>query len=173
MSSQVSYFGVPNFWLVDAPNNICRGAQPTKEGFDYLKSQFGIARIVKLNTDAEGSDDYAQSIGMTVLKFPIPAWRQTVWSPVQADLVSAVKAIIPGTFVHCGSDKRTEGYEPDDIDHVGGNDRTGLVIGLYRRFKMGWSKDNAYVEMIAHGFHEVLLGGLCRAWDRQTPEMWI
>ena len=173
MITQVPYFGVPNFWAVDAPNNIFRGAMPTKEGFNYLKSQCGVIRIVKLSTDTEGSDDYGRSIGMTVMKLPIPWWRQTVLSPVQADLVSAVNDIIPGTFVHCGSDSRTAGYEPDDIDRVGGNDRTGLVIGLYRRFKMGWSKDNAYVEMIAHGFHEVLLGGLCRAWDRQTPEMWI
>src|ERR1039457_2006159 len=124
--SQIPYFGVPNFWSVG--NGIYRGAQPTKSGFDYLKSQCEVTRIVKLNEDSEGSDDYAQSIGMTVMKFPIPWWRQTVWSPVQADLVSAVKAIIPGTFVHCGSDKRTEDYEPDDIDHVGGNDRTGLII---------------------------------------------
>jgi len=37
-----------------------------------------------------------------------------------------------------------------------GEDRTGLVIGLYRVEVQGWTPANAYQEMLAYGFHPSL-----------------
>ena len=39
-----------------------------------------------------------------------------------------------------------------------GEDRTGVVIGLERVFIEKWAPANAYNEMLAHGFHRILLG---------------
>ena len=60
----------------------------------------------------------------------------------------AVDAIKPGTFIHC----------------THGHDRTGLVVGCYRVLKQGWTKNDAYAEMLQHGFHPELLG-LYLFWD--------
>ena len=37
-----------------------------------------------------------------------------------------------------------------------GEDRTGLLIGLYRVLVQGWTADQAYKEMLAFGFHPSL-----------------
>jgi protein tyrosine/serine phosphatase len=47
-----------------------------------------------------------------------------------------------------------------------GQDRTGLIIGLYR-LNEGWTKDAAYKEMLVHHFHSSL-HGLHEYWEN-TP----
>jgi protein tyrosine/serine phosphatase len=39
-----------------------------------------------------------------------------------------------------------------------GQDRTGLVVGVYRVKHDGWSKDKAWDEMVHHDFHQELVG---------------
>lgn len=143
--------GISNLFAVE--QTILRGGQPSSAGFDYLKTQ-GITDIIKLNTDQEGSDDYATSIGLTVHKFPIPWWRQVVWRPAQSDLVSAVALMKPNSFLHC--------------EH--GEDRTGLVVGCFR-LSQGWTKNDSYAEMLAHYFHPALQG-LQGRWNSENPTDW-
>lgn len=92
---------------------------------------------------------------MTVHRFPIPWWRQVIWRPRQSDLISAVELIGGKVFIHC--------------EH--GEDRTGLVVGCFR-LSQGWTKDDAYAEMLAHYFHP-LLQGLQGRWNSENPKDWI
>jgi protein tyrosine/serine phosphatase len=49
-------------------------------------------------------------------------------------------------------------YWPIFIHCKHGQDRTGLIIGLYRVFYQEWTPKEAYQEMIRYGFHPWLLG---------------
>jgi hypothetical protein len=147
--------GIPNLFAVEQTPAPCiyRGGQPNAEGWKWLAGE-GIKVVIKLNLETEGSDKAASDLGLTVYRFPIPWWRQMLWRPRQSDLKAAVPLIIPGTFVHC--------------EH--GEDRTGLVIGCFRLFQ-GWSKDEAYEEMLAHCFHPTLQG-LQGRWLSERAEDW-
>lgn len=141
--------GIPNFKQV-APG-VWRGGQPDAEGWRTLLG-LGVTNVVKLNTGAEGSDIPALGCGMAVREYPISFLEQTVGEPSRLSLAIAVELIEPGTFVHC----------------LHGQDRTGLVVALWRVRKCGWTKQEARAEMLACGFHKSLKG-LERAWEDE-PE---
>lgn len=144
--------GIENLFAVEP--DIFRGGDPTPEGWNWLKGE-GVRTVVKLNTKAEGTDALAEKLGMIVYRFPICWFYQTIWHPSQSLLKQAVALVQPHAFVHC--------------EH--GEDRTGLVIGCFR-LSQGWTKDDAYDEMLGHHFH-IGLQGLVRAWDRQVPSDWL
>lgn len=140
--------GIPNFSEVEPL--IYRGGQPTQEGWGYLKS-IGVTQVIKLNEDSESVDNVPD--GMTLFKVQIPLSQQIITEPNAQYLSDAVGFIEPNTFVHC--------------EH--GKDRTGLVIGMYRVIKQGWTKARAYDEMITFGFHPELFG-LAKAWEDLSPK---
>lgn len=144
--------GIPGLFAVE--QDRLRGGQPNADGWTWLKSQ-GITDVVKLNTEDEGSDAVAEALGMTVHRFPIPWWRQLILRPKQSDLVTAVKLFKPHTFLHCSR----------------GEDRSGLTVGCFR-LSQGWTKEDAYLEMIAFGFHPSLQG-LQGRWNSERVEDWI
>ena len=150
---------IPNLFTVEqAAPAVFRGGQPGPVGWQWLCGE-GVRTVIKLNTESEGSDAGAESLGMTVHRFPVPWWRQTFWRPSQADLITAVGLVVNRTdpvFVHC----------------THGQDRTGLMIGCFR-LAQGWSKADAETEMDAHGFHEVALQGLEGRWNTEQPEDWV
>jgi tyrosine-protein phosphatase SIW14 len=127
--------------------DVMRGGQPTDAGWNWLKNN-GFTRVVKLNTDGEASDVAAEASGMEVIYQPIPLAEQLIFRPSYANVITAVDAIQPHTFIHC--------------EH--GEDRTGLIVGCYRVLKQGWKKSDAWAEMIQHGFHPELLG-LTLFWE--------
>jgi protein tyrosine/serine phosphatase len=65
----------------------------------------------------------------------------------------AVRAITWNTLIHC----------------VHGNDRTGLLVALWR-LSQGWSKADAQAEMWANGFSGE--PGLLAYWLEQRVEDW-
>lgn len=131
--------GIPNFAIVE--DGIYRGGQPTDEGWRYLKS-IGVTNVIKLNEVSESSDKYAIDLGMKVYYHPINFFDQTLTKPNKSDVFKAVSQITKNTYIHC--------------EH--GQDRTGLIVGMYRiQFNM-WTKKKAYDEMLAHGFHKILHG---------------
>lgn len=140
--------GVPNFATVEP--GVYRGGQPTEAGWKYLKS-IGVSYDVKLNTWDEASDLGAFAAGMFVQDDGIiDFWEQTLGRPNGYAVDSAVQSLInkgnhPGIFIHC--------------EH--GQDRTGLVVAIYRVRVCGWSKADAEKEMLARGFHKDLRG----LWD--------
>jgi protein tyrosine/serine phosphatase len=136
---------IPNLFLVNPC--IYRGGQPTDDGWNWLH-QNGIKRVIKLNTEAEGSDVAADALGIEVTYEPIPLLEQIVFRPNYSSVLRAVNAIQINSFIHC--------------EH--GQDRTGLIIGCYRVLKNGWNHDQAWTEMLAYGFHPELLG-LTLFWE--------
>ena len=144
--------GVPNLFAVE--QDRLRGGQPTIDGWTYLKSQ-GITDVIKLNTEEEGSDAPAEALGMIVHRFPIPWWRQLILRPKQSDLLAVVALLKPHTFIHC----------------LRGEDRTGLAVACFR-LSQGWTKEDAYLEMVAHGFHSSLQA-LQGRWNSENPADWI
>lgn len=134
---------LPNFARV-APA-IYRGGQPMFPDDWQLLKDFGVTQTVKLNTDAEG-DDLAW--GLKVVDCPIDLTQQLIGTGLEPIISRAVDAIALGSFVHC--------------EH--GQDRTGLVIAVYRVRKCGWDADRAEAEMFAEGFHKTLFG-LWNFWE--------
>lgn len=141
--------GIPN--LCNVTPSIWRGGQPEAYGWEFLKSQ-GVTNVIKLNTFKEGDDGPALAHGMSLLYLPITTAEQTVGRPERETLDAAVAAIKPGTFIHCRR----------------GEDRTGLVVALWRVRTQAWTKAQAHAEMIARGFHP-MLRGLMRVWEDE-PE---
>ncbi len=142
--------GIPNLFAVE--QDILRGGQPSSVGWDYLKSQ-GITDVIKLNTEEEGVDP--DGAGFSIHRLPIPWWRQMIFRPSQSLIVAAVSLMRPHTYVHC--------------EH--GEDRTGLIVGCFR-LSQGWTKNDAYSEMLAHYFHPALQG-LQGRWNSEIAANWI
>lgn len=147
--------GVPHFMEVSP--GVYRGGQPTSEGWIFLRSK-GVKTVVKLDLPAEGTDEGAQEAGMTVVDAsgPPSELSNVFGAPTNENLAKAVRSLrdksLRPVFVHCAH----------------GDDRTGLVVGMYRVLEEGWSKPRAYDEMRANGFHPVLRG-LHAAWERFDP----
>ena len=144
---------VPHLALVDEPA-IYRGGQPTLAGWQWLR-QAGVSNVIKLNQIEEASDRQAIALGMTLYYHPIDTLQQLITGPSPADIDAALTEITPGTFIHC--------------QH--GQDRTGLLVGLYRITPRSpispvWPRDQAWQEMTNHGFHPALLG-LTKYWQSQ------
>jgi tyrosine-protein phosphatase SIW14 len=139
---------IPNFSKVDP--GVYRGGQPTHEGWLKLQS-LKVKSVIKLNTEQEGSDQEAESLGMVVHRYPV-TFREQMFQEPNPDFVwDAASWMTPGTFVHC--------------QH--GQDRTGLVVGCYR-IATGTPKFLAEREMLRLGFHKELRG-LWEFWEDMVP----
>jgi protein-tyrosine phosphatase len=140
--------GVPNLHQVEP--GLWRGGEPTAEGWRYLRDELGVCATVQLDQDAERPAGVEPPVGIAVIAIPMPpATGVDVFlarQPRRADLVQAVltmrgRSVSCAVFVHC----------------LHGEDRTGLVVALYRWWG-GWTREAAYAEAIALGFHRSLLG---------------
>ena len=143
---------VPNLEQVDP--GVWRSGEPkSAAGWAYIKS-LGIKKVIKLNYDSEGTDQAAIDAGLEVITLTIPPKNDLVSTleiPDSSTIQKAVELLGQGNgvLVHC----------------THGQDRTGLVIGVYRVANDGWTKDAAWTEMVNHNFHQELLG-LMRFWHR-------
>lgn len=103
---------------------------------------------VKYDLDLEDSGSaisaeapLAKSAGMKFISKPMSGF----WSP-DDNQVNSILAIVSNhtqrpIFIHC--------------QH--GQDRTGLIVGLYRVFYESWEPARAYQEMLDNGFHQILV----------------
>ena len=137
---------IPNLQQVEP--GIFRSGQPTTPAqWVYVRDTLHATNIIKLNTVEEGADNVPS--GMHVYSFPITTMQQMVEGPNPTDMKMALALVGPGTLIHC--------------EH--GQDRTGLLVGLYR-LQEGWGKDAAFLEMKTNKFHTVL-HGLNEFWENQ------
>lgn len=139
---------IPNFKQITSTfaQNIWRGGQPEGPDDWQALADKGILHIIKLNKSEPsdgGPDAPAPSLGFDITQLPIDRWEQVIMEPAQQAVSDAVYLLSQGnTFVHC--------------EH--GEDRTGLIVGVYRVRKEQWDKELAYQEMLQNGFHPELLG---------------
>src|SRR5262249_12221947 len=113
------------------------------DGLSYLAS---IGLLTDLDLEAtpsviEQEEDAADGLGLRFISEPMSA----VWK-VNDDQVDRILGILADParrpiYVHCRH----------------GKDRTGLVIGLFRVLNEGWAPEDAYAEMLDHGFHPELV----------------
>jgi protein tyrosine/serine phosphatase len=133
---------IPDFDIVSKANNVYRGGQPTQAGLRYLHDVLHVDKIIKLNTDAEGSDAEAAMMGMTVTKFPIPLRQQMFGGVDKARLIQIIEQNEKNCFIHCKH----------------GQDRTGVAVYFYETRVLHQSKQHATNDMLSHGFHKVFHG---------------
>lgn len=149
-SPSVSLNGIPQLSPINIGAHQWRGGQPDATGAAFLKSQ-GVTRRLKLNTEAEGSDDAIRAEGIEVRYSPITLAQQL-------GLVAIPKAQIRADVAYLAAGPCFVGCER-------GEDRTGLVVACYRVTAEGWSKKQARAEMREHHFHPWLLGLTFFWWD--------
>lgn len=134
----------------DGRCQVYRSAQPTAEQFKALVAKYGIRSVIKLNTALpfDGGHDVLPA-GVELYDHP--------WAPAglvsHEDVAEALQDLDDAdkpALVHCAH----------------GEDRTGLLVGLYR-VRHHVAPFAAWGEMRAFGFHEDLVG-LKWSWERET-----
>jgi tyrosine-protein phosphatase SIW14 len=131
---------LPNFGTVDP--GIYRGAAPTPAGLLKLKSM-GVQTVIDLRISpkhvAKERAEVTQ-LGMTFINLPMGADPPT--AKEESVLLAALStAKQHPVYVHCEY----------------GADRTGTMIGLYRRIDEHWTYPQTYKEMRHYGFKPYLL----------------
>ena len=143
--------GIPNFHEVGL--GVYRGGQPTPAGWAFLKLK-GVKTVVKLDLASEGSDEEAAKLGMTVIDASGPP----------SDLGDVLGAPKPERIRLAVETLRNESLRPIFVHCFHGQDRTGLIVGLYRVLHDHRTKKAAYKEMQKNGFHRSL-HGLREVWE--------
>ncbi len=122
---------------------IYRGARPELTGIKEL-SAIGVKVSLNLDDDAvaiKAEKKYTQQVGMQMISRPMSGF----WSPTDAQIKDILGIVAnPANrpiYIHCKH----------------GQDRTGLVVALYRITQEGWTPAEARKEMLALGFHTMLL----------------
>lgn len=126
---------IKNFYQVD--QHVYRGAQPTKEGFDYL-TKLGVKTVVNLREAdwrSQQEERLVTEAGMKYINVPMTG----LTPPTDQEISKILGILEDGTtgpvFVHC---KR-------------GADRTGAVIAAYRIDHDGWDNGHALKEAMQRG----------------------
>lgn len=142
--------GVPN--ISQYAPDMWRMGQPTdQDGWNYVRAQVEKpgkpVLVVKLDDDVEGDDSPAlQFPGWSLAKEAMPPEDDKIWTvfvkPNPDQVTAVVKMIIAAheagwvVIHHC----------------VHGRDRTSLIAALVQKKMFNWTKDQAWDDMIAHGF---------------------
>lgn len=119
---------------------IWRSARPTFGDLQKLKAA-GVKVVINLedNRIAVARDaEMARKLGLKFLSYPMSPIKTPNESMVR-ELLKYLRNPEAMTLVHCKL----------------GEDRTGLIIGLHRRFNEGWSARQAYEEMLIKGYHPI------------------
>ncbi|HRI54871.1 MAG TPA: tyrosine-protein phosphatase [Pseudomonadota bacterium] len=130
-------FPLRRFDRVDA--DLYRSAQPSQEQLRELQKRYGIRTVLKLNSGAEPVPE-----GVTLIHHPLNVLKEPSPQELQ-ELLDVIDSSPKPLLIHC----------------THGEDRTGLVVALYRR-RHGTATDAAYTDMMRHGFHPY--AGVFAAW---------
>ncbi len=131
-------FGLPGLKNVGrvAPG-IFRGAQPRPEGYGTLKGM-GIRTVVNLRS-RHGEAEAVEAAGMRSVMLPMNTFRDVDVETVRRAVAIIADPANQPVYVHCAH----------------GQDRTGVVVAVYRMDVDGWSEADAEAEMQAFGFNDI------------------
>jgi protein tyrosine/serine phosphatase len=126
--------------LNEVTSQISRGGRPSAQGLADLQRQ-GVRTVIDLEDDrgaAANERAVAARLGLGWISEPLT----TSVTPSDAE-VNQILSLLEDSrrypiYIHC---------------HFG-EDRTGLIIGLYRVLVQRWTAQQAYREMIELGFHQ-------------------
>ncbi len=131
---------IPNFRQVS--DGLFRGGRPNPQGLLDLH-EAGIKTIINLESNLHAvteEEEIVAPLAMQFLSIPLKSFR----TPKDADVKRILEVLNnPANypiFIHC----------------LHGQDRTGLIVGLFRIFSQGWPAKQAYAEMLQNGFHRIL-----------------
>jgi tyrosine-protein phosphatase SIW14 len=127
--------GIENFYKVD--DTVYRGAQPSKQGIDYL-AQLGVKTVIDLReSDSRSREEQKEAVAAGLKYINIPMTGLTPPTDAQTSQILSILADASSgpVFVHC---KR-------------GADRTGAVMASYRIEHDGWDNTRALQEAMDRG----------------------
>ena len=132
---------LPRFFEVVA-TQIFRGGQPNDQGLIEL-AQMKMKTILDLRDEKDLipiESAKVRKLGLNFISVPLSAWQAPKDSDIALILSALNKVELRPIFIHC--------------QH--GQDRTGLVVGLFRFFDQNVAASQAYAEMKSKGFHSIL-----------------
>lgn len=139
--------GIKNFHTVDTKGQVLRGGQPGKKISELVKLKVTNVVIVKnqLNTEVDDEIQALKAEGIRSDVFPLE-WKEGMsLSKACHHVIDAVQTIQKykragkKVFFHC----------------TAGEDRTGLVAGLFRMVDQGWTSNKAFKqEMCANRYSD-------------------
>jgi protein tyrosine/serine phosphatase len=122
--------------------NVYRSGRPEGDALFNLKKAYGIKTIINLEDDAKAvaaERAVAKSLKMNYINIPFNAWKNPKTADVNQVLEHMTDRDLFPVLVHC----------------TAGQDRTGMIVGLYRVLVQGWDARTAYKEMKAFNFHDM------------------
>jgi protein tyrosine phosphatase (PTP) superfamily phosphohydrolase (DUF442 family) len=131
---------VQNFEMVS--NGIWRGAAPSPEAMSALAKD-GVRTIVDLRMNCSGvtkESSQAKKLGLRYYHFAL-GFNKPEQAKVEDILAVMTDPVNQPVFIHCRQ----------------GADRTGMLVGMYRRGWLGWSFPRTWTEMRHHHFKPFLL----------------
>ena len=140
--SEISFFQIPEFHQVNP--NIYRGGYPQNGDLVILLNQV-IKTIINIDNDSASAHNEqmnAESLGIKYIFSPMSAFNVPSNEQVDSLLNNLQDPSLFPIFIHCKH----------------GQDRTGVIVGLYRFHVDGWASHAAYDEMLKFGFHPILKG---------------
>lgn len=133
---------IPNFLQVT--DNLFRGGRPNTGDLAALKSEKNIKTVINLENKmpvVQQENKVADDLGLKFISSPMDASVRPNDQQVNQILSSLQDTKNDPIFIHCHH----------------GQDRSGLIIGLYRVEVQGWAPAKAYQEMLDNGFHSSLV----------------
>ncbi len=129
---------IPEYHVVN--QGIIRGGRPQKGDLEFLKKQ-GVRTIINIDdVDTTGEREEANRLGIRFIGSPMSSFKKPKDEQVDKILAQLQDKSLMPIFIHCKH----------------GQDRTGMIMGLYRFRVDKWSSKKAYAEMKQYGFHPIL-----------------
>lgn len=160
--SLVLFFHTTELFALEIPHfaqvtgQISRGGRPNQKDLQELfQNKYKLIINLENNAVAIAQENrWAHDIGMQDISIPME-WRV----PPSDQQIDEILALL--------SD---ESHHPVFIHCKHGQDRTGLLIGLYRVLVQQWSPEKAYNEMVELGFHPEYTALTDYFWKRVSAE---
>jgi tyrosine-protein phosphatase SIW14 len=144
---------VPITRFLEVTPDIYRGARPSIQGLTVLAKE-GLRTDLDLEdvpSVISAEQSTAEKLGLQFISQPMSGSA----TPDDAQVDQTLKILNDPAnypiFVHCKL----------------GEDRSGMIVGLYRVFTQNWTAADAYSEMLKDGFHPFLTG-LKDYFDQKT-----
>ncbi|HYE16386.1 MAG TPA: hypothetical protein VD968_18250 [Pyrinomonadaceae bacterium] len=130
---------------------VYRGAFPSEEGYRALVAKLGVRRVLSL-TDRAADDESAKALRAGMRGWwHIPFHDREAPDPVLVrEWLAHVRTATPEdpVYTHC----------------MGGRHRTGVLIAVLRVTDQGWTKQEAFREMLRYGWYDARGHRPLREW---------